>query len=105
MTIESGTVRQSERTSDVQRLLPTWRELNADTSPAVDALLLKLWAETPAWRKLQMLANLNQAAIQLSMMGLRRRFPDSSENKLRRHLAANLLGEELAARVYGPMPS
>jgi hypothetical protein len=31
--------------------LPTWREMNLDTTPEAEAILFKLWRETPAWRK------------------------------------------------------
>jgi len=84
--------------------LPTWREMNWDTSPEAEAVLFKLWRETPAWRKLEMMDNLNQTARQLALMGLRKRFPDASPAELQRRLASILLGEALAERVYGPLP-
>ena len=83
--------------------LPTWREMNWDTSPEAEAVLFKLWRETPAWRKLEMMENLNQGARQLALMGLRKRFPDASPDELRRRLASILLGDDLASRVYGPL--
>lgn len=85
--------------------LPTWREMNWDTSPEAEAVLFKLWRETPAWRKLEMMESLNQGARQLALMGLRHRFPDASPEELRRRLATILLGEDLASRVYGPLPT
>lgn len=84
--------------------LPTWREMNWDTSPEAEAVLFKLWRETPAWRKLEIMESLNQGARQLALMGLRQRFPDASPEELRRRLASILLGEDLASRVYGPIP-
>jgi len=81
--------------------LPTWREMNLDTSPETEAVLFKLWRETPAWRKLELLEDLNHTARQLALAGLRRRFPGASSEKLRRRLADLLLGEELAAEVFG----
>lgn len=85
--------------------LPTWREMNWDTSPEAEAVLFKLWRETPAWRKLEMMESLNQGARQLALMGLRQRFPDASPEELQRRLASILLGEDLASRVYGPLPT
>lgn len=85
--------------------LPTWREMNWDTSPETEAVLFKLWRETPAWRKLEMMESLNQGARQLALMGLRKRFPDASPEELQRRLASILLGEALASRVYGPLPT
>lgn len=85
--------------------LPTWREMNWDTSPEAEAVLFKLWRETPAWRKLEMMENLNQGARQLALMGLRKRFPEASSEELRRRLASILLGDDLASQVYGPIPT
>jgi len=39
--------------------LPTWREMNWDTSPEAEAVLFKLWRETPAWRQVERIENLN----------------------------------------------
>jgi hypothetical protein len=78
--------------------------MNWDTSPEAEAVLFKLWRETPAWRKLEMMEGLNRTARQLALMGLRQRFPDASPEELRRRLASIILGEELAQRVYGPLP-
>lgn len=84
--------------------LPSWQEMHWDTSPETDAILFKLWRETPAWRKLQMMEGLNRAARHLALMGLRRRHPDISPEELRRRLASIALGDELAAQIYGPIP-
>ena len=87
-----------------ERHLPSWREMNGDTTPEAEAVLFKLWRETPGWRKLEMMEGLNRAARQLALIGLRQRFPDRSPEELQRHLATMVLGEELATRVYGPIP-
>ncbi len=83
--------------------LPTWREMNMDTSPEAEAVLFALWRETPGWRKLEMMAQLNKMARQLALAGLKRRHPDASPEELRRRLADLLLGPELAEKVYGPL--
>jgi len=56
----------------------------------------------PPWRKAQLTADACDCARQLSLAGLRLRHPTESEASLRRRLADLTLGEELAARVYGP---
>ncbi len=86
-----------------ERRLPTWREMNWDTTPEADVVLFKLWLETPAWRKLEMMEGLNRAARQMALIGLRRRFPDATPEELKRRLAVIILGEALATRVYGPI--
>lgn len=85
--------------------LPTWREMNQDTSDEVEALLFQMWRETPAWRKLALLSEMNQAARQLALAGLRRRHPTASPSELQRLLADLLLGKELATQVFGPTHS
>lgn len=85
--------------------LPTWREMNADTSPEAEAILFKLWRETPVWRKFELLDGLNRTAKQLALAGLRQRHPNASKEELRRRLATLILGEELAAQVYDSAPN
>lgn len=87
------------------RRLPSWRELNRDTSPEAEAVLFKLWRQAPAWRKWEMMESLNRDARQLALIGLRWRFPNAAPDELRRRLATIVLGEELATRVYGPIPN
>ena len=83
--------------------LPTWRQMNRDTSPEAEAVLVRLWRETPAWRKWELMEDLNRAARLLALAGLRRRYPNASPEELRRRLADLLLGPELDAEVYGPL--
>lgn len=86
-----------------ERRLPTWREMNWDTTTEADAVLFELWRETPAWRKLEMMEGLNQAARRMALIGLRQRFPDATPEELKRRLAVIILGEALATRAYGPI--
>jgi hypothetical protein len=75
--------------------------LYSDTNPKMEALQVRLLREAPAWRKLEMLAQLNSSARLLALSGLRQRHPQAREGELRRRLAGLLLGEELARKVYG----
>lgn len=77
--------------------------LFSDTSPEAEKVLIDLLRKAPAWRKLEMVGQLNETVRTLALCGLRQRFPDASPEELKRHLADLLLGEELAARVYGPI--
>lgn len=74
-----------------------------DTSADVELLQIELLRRAPAWRKLEMVAQLNDMARTLALSGLRQRHPDATPEELRRRLADLLLGAELAARVYGPL--
>ena len=74
--------------------------MNRDTSPDVERMQLTWAREAPAWRKLQMLAQLNRTVLTLAWHGLRERHPTATPAELRRLFAALPLGAELAARVY-----
>lgn len=75
-----------------------------DTSPEAERVQIELLRRAPAWRKLELLGRLNAMARTLALSGLRRRHPEATPAELRRRLADLLLGPELAARAYGPLP-
>ncbi len=50
---------------------------------------------------MEMLAQLNSAANELAMCGLRKRHLNTSQSQLKRMLASALLGEDLAMKIYG----
>lgn len=75
-----------------------------DTAPEAEAVLIRLLREAPSWRKLEMVDQLNQSVKLLSLTGLGQRYPNDSEAQLHRRLAGLLLGDELALKVYGPLP-
>lgn len=74
-----------------------------DTRPEAEQMLFELLRQAPSWRKLEMLAQLNQAAQTLALSGLRQRHPKATPQELRRRLADLLLGRTLAEQVYGPL--
>ena len=73
----------------------------SDTNPKMEAFQISLLQQADASQKLHMLAELNATARMLAMIGLRSRYYQESEAKIRRRLADLLLGEELAQKVYG----
>lgn len=75
--------------------------LSPDTSPDAERVQLQLLRQAPAWRKMQMVTQLNQTVRALMLEGLRQRYPNASPRELNRRLADLVLGPELAARVYG----
>jgi len=81
----------------------TMSVVHSDTDPKMEDLQVRLLREAPAWRKLEMLAQLNSSARLLALSGLRQRHPQAGEGELRRRLAGLLLGEELARKVYGEL--
>ena len=73
----------------------------SDTSAEAEAVLIALLREAPAWRKFKMVGDLNATVKQFALAGIRARHPNATEREQKRHLADLLLGEELAAAVYG----
>ena len=93
------------RPTDLQPVLATQPMTNLfpDTSPAAQQVLIDLLRPLPAWRKLRMVADMNATMRVLALVGLRERYPEAGPEELRRRLADLLLGEELAAKAYGPL--
>jgi hypothetical protein len=79
-------------------------KLFPDTNPKAEAVLIRLLRQAPTWRKLEMIDQLNQSVKLFALAGLRQRYRNNSEAQLHRRLAGLLLGDELARKVYGPLP-
>jgi hypothetical protein len=79
-------------------------KLLSDTRPEAQAILIDLLRRAPAWRKLLMVSQMNQAVRALALSGLRQRYPYASPAELQRRLADLLLGPQLAQQAYGPLP-
>ncbi len=47
----------------------------SDTSPETERVLFAMLREMPPWRKLEMVAQLNQTVRELALSGLRERYP------------------------------
>ena len=77
--------------------------LYPDTNAKAERVQLELLRRAPAWRKVQMVAQLNETIRTLALSGLRQRHPDASPQELRRLLANLILGESLAEKIYGPI--
>jgi hypothetical protein len=78
--------------------------LSPDTSPQIEQMQIEHLRQMPVWRKMALLAEMNQTVHELALVGLRQRHPDDSPTKRRRRLASLLLGPELANQAYGAMP-
>jgi hypothetical protein len=77
--------------------------MTLDTHPTAERVQIDLMRATPVWRKMDLLAQLNQTARLFALSGLRRRHPGATNQEIRRRLADLILGEELAEQVYGPL--
>jgi hypothetical protein len=82
-------------------LSPHARRPLTDTSPDAAEVQLRILREMPAWRKVQLVEDANRTARRLAMAGISLRHPDASEAERVRLLMDLVLGEPLAAEVYG----
>ena len=72
-----------------------------DPHPDAECIQIELLRRASAWRKLDMVGQINATVRTLALSGLQKRHPDGSPEMPRRMLADLILGEELAGRVYG----
>ena len=73
----------------------------SDTHPEMEALQIALIRRMPSWKKFAAVDDLNRTVRELALMGIRQRHPNATPEQIRRLLAAQILGEELARKVYG----
>jgi hypothetical protein len=78
--------------------------LSRDTDPQAERIQIELLREMPSWRKMELVTQLTEMWYALALSGLRHRHPEAGDNELHRRLADQILGSELAARVYPPLP-
>jgi hypothetical protein len=76
----------------------------SDTTPEAERVQIQILRSMPSWERFKLINDMIVTSRKLALAGLRERFPNASEQELRRRLATLLLGSELAARVYGPEP-
>lgn len=81
------------------------KPLSQDTSPEAQEVLFDLLRRAPVWKRLRMVADLNQTLELLAISDLRRRYPLASESEIRHRLAARLLKREDVIAAYGWDPA
>ncbi|HEX4951878.1 MAG TPA: hypothetical protein VF017_00580 [Thermoanaerobaculia bacterium] len=77
--------------------------LLSDTHPDAEAVQIAIYRAMAPWQKAALVADAMATSRALAMAGLRLRHPGASEAELQRRLMDLVLGEELAAKVYGPL--
>lgn len=77
------------------------KPLFEDTDEATERKLIELARATSVRKKFQQVANATTTLKRFAAAGLRRRYPQASEEELRRRLAAVLFDRETVVKVYG----
>ncbi|MBX3077558.1 hypothetical protein KF707_21825 [Candidatus Obscuribacterales bacterium] len=81
---------------------PSWRSMNADTSPSVEKIQFKFFRQAPAWRKLEIAGEMREAMLLFVRSDLESRYPQASADEIWRLMADRIVGPELAQKAYGP---
>ncbi len=76
------------------------KTLSPDTSPEAEKVLIELLRKAPAWKKLEMVSQITTTCRELALSGLRRRYPKSNDEELKKRLAALVLPRQIVIRVY-----
>lgn len=79
-----------------------YRAQASDTSEAIDRLVFEGLRRMSAAERLRLVTEASLALERLSIAGLRLRFPDASDEELRRRAGAKRLGRDLTLRAFGP---
>lgn len=79
--------------------------LSLDTSPAAERLQVELWRRMSPIDKARTVSALTRATQELSLAGIRQRYPHASEREWFVRLAVLTLGRRLTARVYPDAPA
>ena len=76
-----------------------------DTHPDIEKKLIEIERAMSFEDKMVCIRQMNMVMRQLALQGLRQRYPDAAESEIQRRLMDMILGEELAAKAYGPLPA
>ena len=74
--------------------------LSRDTSRQAQDMQVELWRGMSPFSKLRAVSALTRSVLQLSLAGVRQRFPGATDRECEIRLARLTLGPELAERVY-----
>ena len=72
-----------------------------DTDPETERLLIELSRNRPIWKQFKQVGALNRMTRAFAMAGIRQRYPEATEEEVRRRLAAVLFDRETVIKVFG----
>ena len=74
--------------------------LSSDTHPKIEQMQIEFIRRMPLWKKFAIVDGLNETVKTLAIAGIKQRKPNATPEQIHRILAALMLGEELARKVY-----
>lgn len=81
------------------------KPLSRDTSPEAQEVWFDLLRRAPVWKRLRMVADLNETLRLLATADLQRRYPHATPEEIHRRLAARRLKREEVIAAYGWDPT
>ena len=75
-------------------------ELETDTAPEIEALLISRWRSMTGAQKLELVLAMSQTVRELAVAGIRARHPQASDREVLLRLAIIQHGSELASAAY-----
>ena len=72
-----------------------------DTDAEAHRLLIELARRTPVWKKFAQVAATTETCRAFAKAGIRRRYPNATQDEIGRRLAAVVLDRETVIKVYG----
>ncbi|HKP86807.1 MAG TPA: hypothetical protein VJZ26_11955 [Blastocatellia bacterium] len=73
----------------------------SDTDPETERIMIELARAMPDWKKIEQVFSMIETTRALARAGLRDRYPEASEEELKKRLAALVLDRETVMKVYG----
>lgn len=73
----------------------------SDTDPETERVLIELVRATPDGKKIQQIFDSIETTRAFAMAGLRSRYPQASDEELKKRLAALVFDRETVIKVYG----
>lgn len=77
------------------------KPLSPDTTPNAQQVHFELMRQLPDWKRLRLAFDLTQAGRQLVLSDIRCRYPDVTDEELRRRFIARVLPRADVIRAYG----
>ena len=74
--------------------------LSSDTHPKMEQVQIEFIRRMPSWKKIAIVDGLNETVKTLAITGIKQRNPQATSQQIHRMLAALMLGEDLARKVY-----
>jgi len=73
----------------------------SDTDAETERVMIELVRAMPDWKKIEQVFSMIETTRALSIAGLRARYPEASEEELKKRYAALVLDRETVIKVYG----